>query len=214
VIPIIKPRIAISAFSQIQFEGSLKRPLASMHSRTLASRCPTLQVKLGRRVAATATPAEKRITNESVQFVGPSDWVGRKETRRAIAIPTRPIGTAMNQTSAASPGGKGQLCVQTKSSQEATRNAPLVAIRQPAVVYPAMRPGFEIGSGGGHRSRRRAFRPLLPGSMGERSSHMLRNRELSRANRIRSLRSALSGLCAPSCVTAPRAAHCRTPIEL
>ena len=177
MIPIINPRIAISAFSQIQFEGSLKRPLASMHSRTFASRCPTLHVKLGKRVAATATPAEKRSTNESVQFVGPSDWVGRKETRRAIAIPTRPIGTAMNQTSAASPGGKGQLCVQTKSSQEATRNAPLVAIRQPAVVYPAMRPGFEIGSGGGHRSRRRAFHLLLPGSIGERSSPVLSNRE-------------------------------------
>ena len=83
----------------------------------------------------------------------------------------------MNQTSAASPGGKGQLCVQTKSSQEATRNAPLVAIRQPAVVYPAMRPGFEIGSGGGHRSRRRAFHLLLPGSIGERSSPVLSNRK-------------------------------------
>jgi hypothetical protein len=177
VTPIIKPRIAISDFSQIQFEGSLKRPLASMHSRTFASKCPTVQVKLGRRVAATATPAEKRITNESVQFVGPSEWMGRKESRRAIAIATRPIGTAMNQTSAASPGGRGQLCVQTRSSQEATRKAPLVTIRQPAVVYPAMRPGFEIGSGGGHRSRRRAFRLALPGSMGERSSPILRNGE-------------------------------------
>ncbi|HSL68077.1 MAG TPA: hypothetical protein VK977_07955, partial [Actinomycetota bacterium] len=47
------------------------------------------------------------------------------------------------------------LFVQTKSSQEATRNAPLVTTRHPAVVYPAMRPGFEIGFGGGHRSRRR-----------------------------------------------------------
>jgi hypothetical protein len=148
-----------------------------MHTRTFGSRCPTLQVKLGRRVAATAMPPEKRITSESVQLVDPSDWVGRKETRRAIAMPTRPIGTAMNHTSAASPGGKRQSCVQTKSSQEATRNAPLVTTRQPAVVYPAMRPGFEMGSGGGHRSRRRAFRRRSLGFMGERTSHVLRSRE-------------------------------------
>jgi hypothetical protein len=191
-IPIIKPRIAISPFSQIQFDASLKRPLASMHSRTFASRCPTLQVKLGRRVAATAMPPEKRITSESVQLVGPSDWVGRKETRRAIAMLTRPIGTAMNQTSAASPGGKRQLCVQTKSSQEATRNAPLVTTRQPAVVYPAMRPAFEIGSGGGHRSRQREFRLLSLGFMVERTSHILRNREYRPAADTRAPRACTS----------------------
>jgi hypothetical protein len=189
-----------------------------MHSRTFASRCPTSQVKLGRRVAATATPPEKRITSERVQLVGPSDWVGRKETRRAIAMPTRPIGTAMNQTSAASPGGKRQLLVQIKSSQEATRNAPLVTTRQPAVVYPAMRPGSEIGSGGGHRSRRRrAFRLFSPGSMGERSSRILRNREYFPRQwyAVPPIRSeGLSGLCVPWGPTAPGAAGCRSPAEL
>jgi hypothetical protein len=142
-----------------------------MQSRTFGSRCPTLQVKLGRRVAATAMPPEKRITSESVQLVDPSVWMGRMETRRAIAMPTRPIGAVMNQTSAASPGGKRQSCVQSKSSQEAARKAPLVTTRQPAVVYPAMRPGFEMASGGGHRSRRREFRRSL-GFMGENRSHL------------------------------------------
>ena len=67
--------------------------------------------------------------------------------------------------------------MQSKSSQEAARKAPLVTTRQPAVVYPAMRPGFEMASGGGHRSRRREFRRRSLGFMGERASRILRNRE-------------------------------------
>jgi hypothetical protein len=144
------PRLAAatSHFSQLQDVAAYRCPPSSIHSASAGSTCPPEEhVKLGNLVVATATPAANTTHRPHVQPELPATSSGRRARLRTIAMPATMTGALTNSASPPYAGDTRHPVVHRTVATAAIVNAIPATSRHPAVVYPAIRPDREIGSG-------------------------------------------------------------------